>query len=74
MQLKERPYYSVHGGNGFFIEPFMDLLKIIICYIFSTRDTHTFNTVQFFPYNTQMLETLSMDQLAVVMEDRITIL
>ena len=74
LRPKESPCYSLHGIDGFYIEPAMDSFRNFICYVPSTRDTRKSNTVQFFPQHTQMPETSSADRLAAVVEDLITIL
>ena len=74
LRPKDRPCFSVHGIDGFYIEPDMESFRNFICYIPSTRDTRKSNTVQFFPRHTQMPETSSTDRLAAVVEDLINIL
>ena len=74
LRSKERPCYSLHGIDGFYIEPAMDPFRNFICYIPTTGDTRRSNTVEFFPRHTQMPETSSADRLATVVEDLIAVL
>ena len=66
--------YSLHGIDGFYIEPSIDSFQNFICYIPTTDDTRKSNTIEFFPRHTQMPETSSADRLAAVVEDLIAVL
>ena len=66
LRPKERPCYSIHRVDGFYIEPVMDSFQNFIYNVRSTCDKRKSNIVQFFPRHTQMPETSSANQLAAV--------
>ena len=74
LRPRERPFYSTHGVLGFYVEPSMHKFRNFTCYVPTKRNNRDSNIVQFYPGHTQMPTTSSTDQLAVVIEDLITVL